>query len=416
MKFILVSKFGEGCHVLWQIMCEGNEVELYITEKDKDNWQGILPRAESLPLEKDAIYIFDISGNGEIADRLLKRGYYVVGGSSFADEIEFDRKVGLELMQEIGMNVPKSQEFKTCEEAAEFFKANPKDRFVFKPSGENLPCFLSHVPEEGEDVSHYIEYVGKAYGKEIESIEVQEFVEGVAISTEGWFNGFHFIRPFNHTIEKKKFLDDDLGPATGCAGNVVWTCDEDEIVRQLRKLEPFLKEKYVGPIDINMIVNEKGTYGLEWTPRFGYDSIPAILPLFSSDVGKFFSDLARNQFEGEMPLSKDFGAALRVSIPPYPEDENDIEGGLPINDVDEESDSYYFYEVALQDERLIHCKGFGLVLCTLAQSDDVKDVMSRATDVAESLSIPNKMYRTDLDKVISKEYDEVISCLKTLKT
>jgi len=423
MKFILVSKYGDGCHLLWQIKCEGNEVELYMTRKGANNWEGILPKAESLPLEKDAVYIFDTSGNSKIAESLLRRNYSVVCSSKMADDLEFDREYGLEIMKEIGIQIPESHKFKTCEEAANFLRGK-KERYVFKPSGEGLPCYLSHVPEEGEDVSYYVEYISKTHSKEIESVEVQRFIEGVAISTEGWFNGFHFIRPFNHTIEKKKFLNDDLGPATGCAGNVVWTCDEDEIVHQLRKLEPFLQGKYIGPIDINMIVNEEGCYGLEWTPRFGYDALPALLPLFTDDVGKFLSDIVRNQFEGEMPLSGDYSAALRVSVPPYPEDlecmpynmkESEIPGGLPINDVDEESDSYYFYEIMMQEDRLVHCDGFGVILCALAQGNGCKEAMSRAFDVAESLSIPNKSYRTDLDKVISNEYEEVMSCL-TLKT
>jgi phosphoribosylamine-glycine ligase len=407
MKFVLVSKFGEGLHLLWQIACEGNGVEAYLTEKGKEElWQGILPRAESLPLDREAIYIFDMSGNGPLADKLLRQGYYVIGGSGFADDIEFDREVGLNLMKSIDMKVPKSQSFKKCEDAAAFFRSHEGERFVFKPSGENLPCFLSHVPEEGEDITSYIEYVGKVYGKELESIEVQEFIEGVAISTEGWFDGQHFIEPFNHTIEKKKLFNDDLGPATGCAGNVVWTCEEDAITSQLKRLEPHLAGKYIGPIDINMIVNEKGSYGLEWTPRFGYDALPALLPLFNFDVSKFFSDIARHQFEGSMPLDEIFSAALRVTIPPYPEDENDIPGGLPLNDVDEKSDAYYFYEIMLEDERLVHSKGFGLLLCALAQNGDLYKSLEGALDVAESLSIPNKSYRTDLSVVISDDFEK----------
>ena len=407
LKFILVSKFGEGLHLLWQIACEGNDVVAYLTEKGKEElWKGILPRAENLPLDKEAIYIFDMSGNGPLADKLLRQGYYVIGGSGFADDIEFDREVGLDLMKSIGMNVPKSQSFKKCDDAAAFFRSHEGERFVFKPSGENLPCFLSHVPEEGEDVTRYVEYVGKVYGKELESVEVQEFIEGVAISTEGWFDGQHFIEPFNHTIEKKKFLNDELGPATGCAGNTVWTCEEDHITRSLRKLEGPLAGKYIGPIDINMIVGPKGTFGLEWTPRMGYDSMPALLPLFTDDVGKFLSDVARHQFEGKMPLDEIYSSAIRVTIPPYPEDENDIPGGLPLNDVDEESDAYYFYEVMMEEEKLVHSKGFGLLLCTLSQNEDLERSLEGALDVAESLSIPNKSYRTDLSLVIDDDFEK----------
>ena len=407
MKFIMVSKFGEGLGLLYQLSCEGNDTEFYLTEGGKDDlWKGLLDRADILPLEKDAVYIFDMSGNGTCADNLIHRGYNVICGSSFADKIEFDRKEGLELMKSVGIQIPWSKEFKNCQEASKFFKENQDKRFVFKPSGKNLPCSLSHVPEEGEDVSQYIEYVDKVFGKEIKSIEVQEFVKGVAISTEGWFNGFHFIRPFNHTIEKKKFLNSDLGPATGCVGNTIWLCEEDMICKSLRKLEPYLQGKYRGPIDINCIVNESGFYGLEWTPRFGYDSIPALLPMFNSDVSKFMSDLARNQFEGEMPLNDLYSSAIRVAIPPYPEDDKDITGGLPINGLDESNDEYYFYEIAVQEGKLVHSEGYGLLLCTLSQGYEIKETLEDCKDIADELKVPNKMYRTDLAEIIENEFKE----------
>ena len=411
----MVSRFGEGLNLLYQIACEGNDCEFYLTEGGKDDiWKGLLDRTDMLPLEKDATYIFDMSGNGVRADNLIHRGYNVVCASSFADKIEFDRKEGLDLMKLAGIQIPWSQEFKNAREAAKFFESNSDKRFVFKPSGKNLPCSLSHVPEEGEDVSGYVEYVEKTYGKEIESIEVQEFIKGVAVSTEGWFNGYHFIRPFNHTIEKKKFLNDDLGPATGCVGNVVWTCEEDEICQQLRKLEPYLKGKYIGPIDLNCIINESGIYGLEFTPRFGYDALPALLPMFHSEVGKFFSDLSRNQFDGEMPLDEIFSSALRVVIPPYPEDDKDVKGGLPINGIDEGPNKYYFYEVAEEEGKLVHSTGYGLLLCTLGQSEDLDESLNECLNLADDLKVPNKMYRTDLTKIIAREYEEFkeLICLK----
>lgn len=409
----MVSRYGEGLNLLYQIACEGNDTEFYLTEGGKEDlWKGLLERTNTLPLEKDAIYIFDMSGNGKLADTLINRHYNVICGSGFADKIEFDRQEGIDLMKAVGIQTPWSQEFKDCEKAKEFFEQNKDKKFVFKPSGKSLPCSLSHVPKEGEDMSRYVEYVGKVYGKDIESIEVQEFIEGIAISTEGWFNGYHFIKPFNHTIEKKKFLNDDLGPATGCVGNTVWLCDEDEICRQLRKLEPYLLGKYKGPIDLNCIVNEKGCYGLEWTPRFGYDALSSLCPMFKEDIGKFFSDLARNQFEGEMPLRDIFSSAIRVSIPPYPEDDVDKEGGLPLDGIDEGNNKYYFYEISMCEDKLIHSEGYGLLLCTLGQNDNLQQSLDDCLKLAEDLKVPNKMYRTDLTDIINKEYE---SCQKMLK-
>lgn len=397
----MVSREGDGCHLLHLIECEGNEVQLYITDKDdKAMWDGILPKVDSLPLDKEAIYIFDSSGNSKIADDLIRKGYYVVGSAKIADQLEFDRGFGIDLMDEIGMEIPNTETFKTFNETLEFVSKHKNKRLVFKPSGKGLPCHLSYVPDEGEDLSPYVKYVEKAYGNKIDEIEIQEFIEGVAVSTEGWFNGYHFVRPFNHTLEKKKFLNNDLGPATGCAGNIVWVCEEDEITAQLKCIEPYI-QGYIGPIDINMIVNERGQYGLEWTPRHGYDAICALLRLFNSEIGKFYSDLARHQFEGEIDLDESFSSALRVSIPSYPNDDSKITSGLPLQGIEDDSDDYYFYEIALDESgNLIHKGISGSVLCTLGEG------MDDALKLADKLIIPNKQYRTDLAGIFKKEHRE----------
>src|SRR5579863_4719285 len=121
MKFIMVSREGDGCSLLHLIECEGNEVQLYITDKDdKAMWDGILPKVDSLPLDKEAIYIFDSSGNSKIADDLIRKGYYVIGSAGIADKLEFDRGFGIDLMDEIGMEVPITETFKTFKETLEF--------------------------------------------------------------------------------------------------------------------------------------------------------------------------------------------------------------------------------------------------------------------------------------------------------
>ena len=401
MKFIMVSREADGCNILHTIMCEGNEVELYITDKDdKENWNGILPKSDSLPLDKSAIYLFDSSGNGKMAEELIHKGYYVVGSNSFADRLEFDRGFGIDLMHDIGMKIPETHTFKKFSEAYDFLK-DKKERFVFKPSGKGIPCHLSYVPAEGEDILPYIKYVEKAY-KDIDEVELHEFIPGVAVSTEGWFNGYHFLRPFNHTLEKKKLSNGDLGPATGCAGNVVWICEEDEITKQLINLEPHLKG-YIGPIDINMIVNES-QYGLEFTPRMGYDSICALLPLLNIEYSKFFSDLARNQLESPIDFDESFSAALRVTIPPYPTDDVKFAKGLPIQVQDDIN--YFFYEVAMEDDSFVHCGSSGVVLCTLGMDSSLDKAMNEALDAADELIIPNKNYRTDLSEVLLEDFEK----------
>jgi phosphoribosylamine--glycine ligase len=405
MKFVMVSKYGEGSGVLYRIAQEGNDVQLYITEKENRKiYNGLIPKVDSLPTNGDC-YIFDVTGNGKIADQLKKEGKCVIGGSSFADNIEENREDGIELMKAIDLEIPQTEFFKNYSDAKDFLAENDDKLWVFKPCGRGLPTKLTYKGDDIEQMYRYLTYVEKEFKADQLEFLLQEFVEGIAVSTEGWFNGENFIFPFNHTIENKKYGVDNLGPSTGCEGDIVWSCDDDPIVQTLLKLEPILaSEQYCGPIDVNCIVNEKGFYGLEWTPRFGYDATPTLLKLFNDDIGKFFMEME------SLPIDECFAGSIRVSIPPYPLEVLENEkmphtGGIPIDGIEDEGD-YYFYEVMKGEDGLVHAGGVGLICCTLSTSSNYDNVLDDSYKLAKDLRIPDKYYRTDLQKVLSKDYEK----------
>ena len=401
----MVSKCGEGAGVLYKISQEGNDCTLVITEKDcKKIYDGLLDKTDKIPDNADC-YIFDCTGNGKIADKLKKSGKRVIAGSSFCDEIEEDRNSGIELMESINLPIPTTEFFKNFQHAREFINENKKSIFVFKPCGRGLPSKLTYKPYDSKDLLRYLDYVEKEFASEDLEFLLQEFVEGVAISTEGWFNGERFISPFDHTIENKKFMNDNLGPSTGCEGDVVWACEDNEIVNYLLQLEKTLKdESYIGPIDINCIVNGEKVYGLEWTPRFGYDATPTLFKLFNNDIGKFFMEME------EVPIKESFAGSLRVTIPPYPFEPIEEEpiphsGGLPIDGIKNDED-YYFYEVSCGEDGLVHSGGVGLLLCTLGTSDEYESALDSCYKLAEELKVPDKQYRTDLAEKLLEDYNK----------
>ena len=415
MKFVMVSKYGEGSGVAYRIMCEGNDVELFITEKENRKiYDGLIPKVDKLPYDGD-VYIFDVTGNGNIADILRKQGKRVVAGSSFCDNIEENRDTGIELMQAIDVKIPQTEFFTSYEHAKQFIEEN-EGIWVFKPCGRGLPTKLTYKPYDEKDLIRYLTYIEKEFKTEKLEFLLQEFVEGVAVSTEGWFDGTHFIRPFDKTIENKKYGVDNLGPSTGCEGDIVWGCDDsDPIVKALLGLKPILADEgYIGPIDINCIVNQTGFYGLEWTPRFGYDATPTLLKLFNDDVGKFFAEME------ELPIDEGFAGSIRVSIPPYPlevlEDEKmPHNGGIPIDGIEGDEDNYYFYEVMENGEGLVHAGGVGLICAVLSTSEQYESVLKDAYKLAENLRIPDKYYRTDLQEVLNKDYEEYTQSIKETK-
>ena len=398
----MISVAGEGAGVLLQLQQEGNNVELLIQEKTYNTvYDGLLPKVNKIDPDDDTIIIFDMSGNGDQADELRKLGYRVFGSSRFSDQLEKDREFGLEIMREVGIKLPETEEFQDFGDAYSFLDENEHKRFVFKPSG-SMPCKLTYCSKDNEDLITYMKFVEEKFSDEIDSFVLQEFVEGDLVSTEIYFDGNKQVGCPNHTVEVKKFMNNDLGPSTGCSGNIVWLADNDKVVKAgVGKVAKILKDYNfgAGQIDLNAVVNDKGLFGLEWTPRFGYDSMPIYLQMINMEYGKFFADITDGKIK-YWDHKYDSLSSVRFTIPPYPaEPEGDPEElspstGIPIRGWETFDKNLYLFEVMMQEDQLVHSGGTGVI--GLAYAEKIK----RCYEVIKQLNIPDIQYRTDLEKVL----------------
>ena len=78
--------------------------------------------------------MFDVTGNGVIADYLAQNGFAVLGGSILADRLVRDRSFGYSIIQRCDIRVPETYSFTSFEEAQEFVRATPETRWVYKRS------------------------------------------------------------------------------------------------------------------------------------------------------------------------------------------------------------------------------------------------------------------------------------------
>jgi phosphoribosylamine--glycine ligase len=220
------------------------------------------------------------------------------------------------------------------------------------------------------------------------------------------------MTPFNHTIEHKQIMDNDLGPSTGCAFNIVWVPRETNRVidEGIKLMQPILKENnYVGPIDLNTVVNEDGVWALEFTPRFGYDAFPAFLELVDEDLGVVIAKMARGEQPDEILLKPGFGSAVRVSIPPHPSDEFVHPGGIPIQGLTRSDRPHlYFFEVMLdRADRLVSAKGGGAIAAVTGAGETIHESFVGPYEILNRLKIPEKQFRTDAVKVLTADHAEL---------
>jgi phosphoribosylamine--glycine ligase len=428
MKFIMCSSCGEGANILYNIQDEGNDVALWIKEKSyAQAWDGLLPKLKKPTPEKDDVVIFDFSGMGELADKFRKAGHHVIGGSVFADKMEQYRMFGLDAMVSAGIKIPLTKEFddfnpKLVQDFLKEYGGEGK-RWVFKPSGDGVGASLTYVSKDDEDLMFWVEYAEKYFSKEIDSFVLQQFVDGAVVSTEAWSNGNELILgTLNHTIEVKAMMNCGLGPATGCSGNILWAEKEaGRIAKEglLRIQDTVVKEGYKGPIDLNVVANNDGIFGLEWCVRFGYSGITNLPLIIDGEVGKFFSDLAHGQGDSAN-LHEGFVSAVRITIPPYPQEPNKLSDslkitpnvGLPIRGLPEDPSDrlkhFHFFEIYDEGDGILrHSPGTGVIADVRDCADDLEAAFERPYELLEDLILPNKQYRTDLAEVLGEAHEQV---------
>jgi phosphoribosylamine-glycine ligase len=421
MRILLASCGGIGASMLLRLMHEGHDCDWFLIDPEPRQHKvlkGLVPPPlESKPnFSSYDLCIFDCTGNGDLAESIAKKTP-VIGDSELASRLEDDRLYGIQIMQECGIEVPAYETFQNPEEAKAFIVEFPK-RYVFKPfvvNGVEQECDTTYVSDSAEDL---LKVIDKVWHDSHEApFLLQEVVEGVEIACNGYFDGsfFHFV---THTLEEKKFMSGGYGPNTGCSGNLIyWPEKENRLIRDgLMKLVPFLKDMgYRGPIDLNTIVSENHAYGLEFTPRFGYDSSASEWAMLDGDLGQFLFEIATAPEGGYIdhnPTPKPKGrwsASERLTVPPYPEEDASFVAKLPIKGIDIEWawKNCYLWDARLDGDDLVTVGVNGIVCCPIGVGHTPEGAWNAVDRIARPIKFPNLQTRDDLADSTEKRLKEV---------
>jgi phosphoribosylamine---glycine ligase len=409
VRVLFISKEGDGLGVGQRVAFEGHNVDFYIADAGSAKaGRGIVNRvAEWRPaLRRADLIIADCVGLGRYENIVREAGRPMIGFNRALDAAEIDRRAGMDLFTNVGVQTPETLFFDSKKEALSLPSRHGWDSgWVVKCSG-NLSNDKTAVVKEETLWPRAIECLPDPC-----SGVVQRIVSGVEISTEGWFNGSKFVRPFNHTFEDKRFLAGDLGQNTGCMGNVVLRADSKRLTKAtVERVEPFLKViGYRGPFDINCIVNESGAYALEATSRMGFDAIEAFAEGLEEPLGDFLFDVATGT-KREMALTGDTMIAVRLSIPPWPiRAPNKTDAGAPVGGIDEDTLHHLFlcdmekhngsYVTAGCDGVLLKATAVGSIRpARLAahNPDYTYEARRRVYRLLDKISVSNKQYRVDI--------------------
>ena len=416
MKILFISVSGDGFCLANKLAEEDNDVFFWVKEKKyravgrgRNNPKLITSWEEYV--NKADFVLFDMVGMGTIADYLRKR-VPVFGAGSIADDMELDRDFGIRLMEKVKtkdsyVDISPHKKFSSLREGIAFLEGK-NEPYVFKPMGNKGEGWTFVAKETNEGLIGFMENLPKDF-----PFMLQQKIDGIEISTEGVFNGKKFLA-FNHTIEKKRFMNGNVGPNTGCMGSTVWVCDADEIVENtLLLLESVLaKENYHGVIDVNCIVQEDKLWFLELTPRLGYCAIQNLWHLMEDDPTKFFYQIAKGN-NNIGTFSKEFSVGVTLSMPPFPDYEDmkkvKMLTGLKVLDIPEKYQPFVWLQDVMYENDEPRMAGVdGLVGYVLATGKTVDKASKQAYNLIKDISIMNDLqYRTDITDGVEKSIKQL---------
>ena len=417
MKIAIISAFS--CSLGWQkrLQDEGNDVLVLNTEKELRNVSdGIIPLAKNWEevlswADKDTLFFFDSSGNGDKAEEVRALGYPIIGGGEFCDRLEKDREFGLDIARSVGVEIPPYQAFESLTEAEEL----EIEKEVYFKSDEFLESDATKKLEDKEHLIEYFQYIRERFGDNITGI-LQEKVDGFAISTGRWWNGKKWTGPYECTYERKGFLNDDIGGSTGCSFNAIFFYPIPPYISYALHWEE-LASKFVendappGLYDINALIDPQGkAWFLEWTPRLGYDSEMSSMRLIDN-----LTDHLWNISNGkEMPEpSYDLSYAVRLTVPPYPYEhgspkEEGTADGKPVTQIEGLWGGPFMAMQCRFDKKLgvVVAGNEGIVGVSIATGNDLIALHDEVIEYAKKLhkrGISGLQFRTDGLKCIQED-------------
>lgn len=408
VRILMLSQSGDGLGLAHRLVSEGHKVDVFIRESQyKKAGIGIVDRIPSWRphLAKADLVVVDMVGFGNYEETIRKAKKPLIGCSPLMDIAELDRQRGISLFNKFGIDIPETFSFKSPKQARDILKLWKSPGYVIKPSG-NISTAKTCVARSPDIYEHALGLL-----EDEQHLIVQRIVEGVEVSTEGWWNGRSWVFPFNHTFEEKRLMNEGLGPNTGCMGNVVVAARKVNKLAgaTVLKLEPFLKQTtYRGPIDVNAIVTADKVYALEITARFGYDALEALMEGLQEPVTDLIFETAIG-VKKEMRITSGYMIAVRLSVPPWPHDEPALEdAGQPLLGLNEHNLKHvYLTDVYKEGEKYFYAAGDGAVLKATADGVSVREARRRVYRTLAGLEISGKQYRTDIGQRVEGDMEKL---------
>jgi phosphoribosylamine--glycine ligase len=424
MRFLGIGSSCDLGSLYLRLVADRHEVKVSVSEPlAGGTLAGLVPHVADWRAELDwiraaggdGVILFEsvAGGSGALQDALRRDGFRVIGGSAFGDRLETDRAFAQELLAGIGFSTAGTWQFERAEAADRFITKNPR-RYVLKFNGSDFYASDNYVGQlaDGSDVRAVLAATLRARAAQAASFVLMEHLAGIEMGVGAYFDGRRFLRPACIDWEHKRFFAGDMGELTGEMGTVA-TFERSGrfFAATLEKLEESLRDGgYLGYVNLNTIVNERGIWPLEFTCRFGYPGYATLEPLQATPWAELFRRMADGA-GADFRVRPGFSVAIVMTTPPFPYTRHEVAApvGLPIvidGELDEADRAHLHYaEVGLSAGMLVTSGLYGWSLVVTGAGPTLAEAKRNAYRLAARVRIPNLRYRLDIgDRLLNGDW------------
>ena len=380
---------------------EGHEVRVFAHDPPELRaFGGLIEPVEDWRAEldwvgRDGIIMFEGVGLGATQDALRAEGYRVVGGSAFGDRLEKDRGFGQSVMHEAGLPIAESMTFETAQAALDWLAHHP-GRYVLKWDDNAGVTYVGEHPE-GADVAFQLR---RAKGG---SLLLMERLDGVEVGIGAYFDGGAFLKPACIDFEHKRFFPGEMGEMTGEMGTLA-SYEGSELLFEatLNRIAPALaRAGHVGYVNLNLIVDERGVWPLEFTSRFGNPGFAVLAAMQTDGWADLFIRMVQGG-AGTFETRAGWSVCIVLTIAPFPAStrtappEDDPPVFFRRQPEADDAAHYRLVDVRQEGGQLLAHRRSGHVMIVTGTGPDIVSAREQAMVRARNVIVPELRWRADI--------------------
>lgn len=413
---------GVGINLCVRAQTYGHEVR-YWSAREHLGGNGLVPKTKDWEASIVWADLTVLTGNCDYPAALpgyFGKGFPIFGTNPKAAELELDRGLGQDVLQEAGVDI---LPYTVVDSVADAIKLviDRGEGFAMKPWGGDADKAMTCICKTPEDAIFTLtkwEKEGLFKGQ----LMMQDLCEGVEIGISGMFGPGGWSAALEESFEHKKFLTGDLGGNTGEMGTVIRHVTSSRLFDMvLEPLGDYLHVcNFVGDVNVNCIIDRRGKpWPLEWTIRLGWPDFNIRQELISGDPLQWMLDLINGQDSLEISPAIAVGITMVHGDFPHEAAPAKASAGYPIRGLTPQNAPHVHYQQMMfgKTPKIVGGKvkevetelTAGTYPLVVTGSGRTVVAASRAAyAVADAIRWPsNVMYRVDIGKRLEKDLPEI---------